>query len=344
MYTYTRGHSRIAGTGIYLPDQRVTTRDLMREIDSKEKFGISEDWLERVMGIKEKRVAQPGVLPSDMAVAAAREAMERASVTPNQIDAIIYTGLSRDFLEPATAHIVQAKLEATNATVFDVSNACHGFMNGAHIMDALIATGQVRHGLVVTGEQGSVLTRRAIETLRHATAREKFVSVAAALTVGDAGAAVLMTAKDAPECGFIGMMLQSQGQHANLCTVGETAAEGSMSAYMPGILTEGGKLITKMFKELMHERLKWRVEELAKCLIHQVATGGLFKVHKLAGVPPSIMPRTVDFLGNLVTANIPLGLHCCLQKGEIRAGDKIYLSAGGSGISLSQAGLIWDNA
>jgi len=344
MYTYTKGHSRIAGTGIYLPEERVTTRDLLREIDSKGKFGIPEDWLERVTGIKEKRVTPAGVLPSDMAVAAAREAMERARVKESQIDAIIYTGLSRDFLEPATAHVVQAKLGASNATVFDVSNACHGFMNGAHIMDALIATGQVRYGLVVTGEQGSGLTRRAIRKLQQATARQQFVSVAAALTVGDAGAAALMATKDAPESGFVGLMLQSQGQHANLCTVGDTGSEGDMSAYMPGILAEGGKLITRMFKELMHERLRWRIEELAKCFIHQVATGGLFKVHKLAGVPTNIMPRTVDLLGNLVTANIPLSLHWCLLKNEIKAGDKIYLSAGGSGISLSQAGLIWDGA
>lgn len=341
MYVYTQGHSRITGTGIYLPEERVTSKDLLREIDSKRRFGISEDWLERVTGIKEKRVTPAGVLPSDMAVRAAREAMEHAEITSREVDAIIYTGLTRDYVEPATAHIVQAKLGATNATVFDISNACHGFMNGIHVMDALIATGQVRCGLVATGEQGSVLTGRAIKTLQGADTRDQFTALAAALTVGDAGAAMLMTSKNSPEYGLAGLMLQSQGQHAGLCTVGDTASEGRMTAYMPGILAEGGKLIAGMFKELMYERLKWRVEELAKCFIHQVATGGLFKVHRLVGVPTSIMPQTVDFLGNLVTANIPVSLHRCLINEEIRPGDKIYFSGGGSGISLSQAGMIW---
>jgi 3-oxoacyl-[acyl-carrier-protein] synthase III len=192
MYTYTQGHSRVAGTGIYLPEQRVTTRDLMREIDSRARFGVSEDWLERVTGIREKRASSPGVLPSDMAVAAAKEALERANITPHQIDVIIYSGLTRDHLEPATAHIVQAKLGATNATVFDVSNACHGFMNGVHIIDALIATGQVLYGLVVTGEQGSVFANKTVNILKDASDRAKLASLAAGLTLGDAGAAMVL--------------------------------------------------------------------------------------------------------------------------------------------------------
>src|SRR5258705_13841984 len=109
MYVYTEGHSRIAGTGIYLPEERITSRDLMREIQSQERFGVSYEWLERVTGIREKRVTPQGILPSDMAVAAAREAMERAKITAREIDTIIYTGLTRDYLEPATAHLVQAK-------------------------------------------------------------------------------------------------------------------------------------------------------------------------------------------------------------------------------------------
>lgn len=343
MYIHTQGHSRIVSTGIYLPDQRVTTRELMQEVDSKTRFGVSFDWLERVAGIKEKRVTSPGILPSDMAVAAAKEAMARAEITPRQIDAIIYTGLTRDYLEPATAHIVQAKLGAVNATVFDVSNACHGFMNGVHVMDALIATGQVRHGLIVTGEQGSLFTRRALEALRNTSERSNLISLAAGLTLGDAGAAFIMGSKAVPNGGFMGFMLQSQGQHARFCTSGGPLTEGPLIADMPGIIGEAAKLIKEMFNEFMYRRLKWRVQELAKCLIHQAGPGA-FKIHKLAGVPMNIIPKTVDVLGNLITANIPLSIHYCARNQELRAGDKIYLSGTGSGISLSHAGLIWDAA
>jgi acyl-CoA:acyl-CoA alkyltransferase len=342
MYTYTKGYSRIAGTGIYLPDQRVTTRDLMREIDSKARFGISEDWLERVTGIREKRVTPAGVLPSDMAVTAAKEAMENARILARKVDAIIYTGFTRDYVEPATAHIVQSKLGATNATVFDVSNACHGFMNGIHVMDALIATGQVRQGLVVTGEQGSALTNRAIKDLKTTSDRIRFQSVAAALTVGDAGAAIVMGRKKTRDSGLVGLMLRSQGQHASLCTVSESEVDGSMSADMPAIIEETSKLMAEMFRECMYGRLKWKIPDLAKYLVHQVGNRAFQIYSRLTGVPTSLMLRTVDVLGNLITASIPLGIHYCFKNRELKTGDKIYVSSTGSGISLSQAGLVWD--
>lgn len=343
MYVYTQGHSRICSTGIYLPEERVTTRDLMREIDSKARFGVSEDWLERVTGVREKRVTPIGMLPSDMAARAAKEAMDRAEILPTELDAIIYTGVTRDYLEPATAHVVQAKLSATNATVFDVTNACHGFMNGMHVMDALIATGQVRHGLVVTGEQGSLFAYRALKALGTTSDYKVFTSLVTGLTLGDAGAAVVMGPKKVPDRGFIGFMLQSQGQHSRYCTSGGPLTEGPVIVDMPAIIGESTALVTKMFKEFMYERLKWQIRELTKYVIHQVGTRAFKLYHRLLGVPTAIMPRTVDVLGNLITANIPLTIHYCLSKKEIKGGDKIYLSGMGSGISLSQAALVWDN-
>jgi acyl-CoA:acyl-CoA alkyltransferase len=289
-------------------------------------------------------VTPPGVLPSDMAVTAAKEAMERAKITPREIDAIIYTGLTRDYLEPATAHIVQAKLGATNALVFDISNACHGFMNGIHVMDALIATGQISHGLVVTGEQGNLIASRSIEALRKTTEREQFTSWVTGLTVGDAGGALIVGPKSAPNSGFMGFILQSQGQHAHLCTAGDPLIKGTWFADMPAIVDETAKLMAKMFHECMYGRLKWQIRELSKYLIHQVGVRAFQIYSQLTGVPTTIMPKTIDVLGNLITASIPVGIHYCLLNQEIRAGDKIYVSSTGSGISLSQAGLIWDAA
>lgn len=263
---------------------------------------------------------------------------------PNEIDAIIYTGLTRDYLEPATAHIVQAKLGANNATVFDVSNACHGFMNGIHLMDALIATGQVRRGLVVTGEQGSLFTRKAVTALKESNEKQLLTELAAGFTLGDAGAAMLMGPKLGPDSGFMGFMLQSQGQHAGFCTSGAPMQEGPLLTDMPAIISESTKLIAGMFQEFLYKRLKWRIEDLSKYVIHQVG-GKAFKLHSdILGVPLNIMPKTVSTLGNLITANIPLCVNNFYTDQEVNSGDKIYLSGVGSGISLSQAGLIWEAA
>lgn len=344
-YIYSPGHSRICATGIYLPEARITTQHLLREIDTKARFGVPYRWLERVTGIKEKRIAPRGMLPSDMAVIAAKEALERAGVLPRQIDAIIYTGLTRDHLEPATAHIVQAKLGAKNAMVFDISNACHGFMNGVHMIDTLIATGQISYGLVVTGEQGSLFADEAIDTLKETTDRKTFIACATGLTLGDAGAAMVIGPKCAPKSGFRGMIFQSEGQHSNLCTAGGPLSSGPLLTDMPTQLREGGKVVTRVFHALMYERLGWKVAELAKCFVHQIATKGLFRMHRdLLGVPYEAMPNTADIYGNLVTANVPVNLHRSVLNHELRAGDKIYLSCAGSGFSVGQAGLIWDSA
>lgn len=344
MYMYTQGHSRLISTGAYIPENRITTSELMQQIDSENRFGVSHDWLERVTGIREKRITPPHFQPSDMAVKAARDAMEQASVRPSQLDAIIYTGLTRDHLEPATAHLVQSKLGATNATVFDVTNACHGFMNGIHLMDALIATGQVRRGLVVTGEQGSLFTRKAITELLTTTDRARLIALAAGFTLGDAGAAMIMGPKLGPDSGFMGFMLQSQGQHASFCTSGGPLTEGPLVTDMPAIVGESSRLVTFMFNEFMHQRLKWKVADLSKYVIHQVGNK-VFKLHtELMGIPPEIIPRTVATMGNLITANIPVCVHQFAANKEVKPGDKVYLSGTGSGISLSQSGLIWDAA
>jgi 3-oxoacyl-[acyl-carrier-protein] synthase III len=109
---------------------------------------------------------------------------------------------------------------------------------------------------------------------------------------------------------------------------------------MPAIIEETANLMAQMFKECMYSRLKWRIEELAKYLIHQVGSRTFQIYNKLTGVPITLMPKTVDVLGNLVTASIPLGLYYSVR--ELKLGDKIYISSTGSGISLSQAGLVWD--
>lgn len=345
MYTYTQGHSRVVSSGTYIPDERVTTHQLMEQIDSVNRFGVAHDWLEKVTGITEKRVTPDSVMPSDMAVCAAKEAIEHAALLPKQIDAIIYCGATRDYsVEPATAHMVQAKLGAMNAVAFDVTNACHGFMNGIHLMDALIATGQVRRGLVVTGEQGKLFTRKAIAALNATDARNDLIRLAAGMTLGDAGAALVMGPKLGPDTGFMGFMLQSQGQYANFCTAGGLLQDGPVITDMPAIVGQSAKLVTAMFGELMHKRLKWRVEDLSKYMIHQVG-GKIFKLHsQLMGIPLEIMPKTVATMGNLITANIPVTLHNCIVNQELSDGNKIYLSGVGSGISISQAGLIWDAA
>lgn len=345
MYMYTVGHSRIVSTGTYIPEQRITSREIMEQIESQQRFRIPRDWLERTTGIREKRVAPEHMFPSDMASHAATEAMEIAGVAASDIDVIIYAGMDRDYvIEPATAHAVQNKINASRAVAFDVTNACHGFMNGIHLMDALIATGQARRGLVVTGEQGSRHTRKTIEAMQQTTDREKFAKWVGGLTLGDAGAAMIMGPKLEPDTGFMGFMLQSQGQHATLCTCGRRNEDPLLLEIdMPAIVEHGIAMLGEMYEALML-KLGWRPQEIARFLHHQVGLK-VFKRHAAyAKVSLDIMPRTVPEYGNLITANIPVSIHDLYRNQTVACGEKVFLSGAGSGISISQAGLIWDAA
>lgn len=344
MYMYTQGHSRLISTGIYLPEEKVSSRHLLESIDSKNRFDIPYDWLDRMMGISERRVAAADITPSDMAAKATLEALEIARLNPEDIDAIIYAGVVRDYLlEPATAHVVQDKIKAYNAVAFDVTNACHGFMNGIHLMDALIATGQARRGLIVTGEQGTRYTYKAIDVLSKTHDRGMFVKLAGGLTLGDAGAAMIMGPKLEPETGFMGFMLQSQGQYSRLCTCGKDGQESLLETDMASIIEEGITMLGNMYNVFM-EKLGWKPEDISKFVHHQVGRK-VFKRHaEYAKISLDIMPDTVSTLGNLVTANIPLNLYNLYKYQEVKSREKIFIAGAGSGLAVSQAGLIWDAA
>ena len=341
---YTAGHSRLISTGVYLPEQRVTSREIMQMFRSDERFGIPTDWLERTTGIRERRIASENTKSSDMAAAAAREAMERGGVGPSEIDAIIYCGVLRDHTEPATAHIVQHKLGASNAIAFDITNACLGFMNGLHVMDSLIATGQARRGLVVTGERGYHYIKKAIRILLEMTERTQFPDLAASLTLGDAGAAAIIGPKINPETGFLGFMVHSQGQHHELCVCGQNGEDTHLVTKITEIVKETEKMVGPMYQQLMGQHLKWRPEDLDKYIPHQVGLRSIKKHAEVANIDMDIIPITVDWLGNIISATIPVNLCILAEKGQIHQGNKIYLSGTGSGISIAQAGLIWDAA
>lgn len=340
---YTRGHSRLLGTGIYLPELRVSSNEIMEQIKSKERYGLPYEWLERTTGIRERRVAPSGKKPSDMAAAAALEALENSHTLAREIDAIIYCGVVRDHLEPATAHVVQHKIRATNAIALDVSNACLGFMSALHLMDSLIATGQARRGLVVTGEKGYGYTEAATAALAESDDRELFNDLMAGLTLGDAGAAAIVGPKIGPDSGFMGFVAQSKGEFYDLCVCGETGKEGPLKTKITQIVSETAKLVGPLYCQLM-SKLTWSNNEVTKYVPHQVGLKSI-KIHSaITGLPPSVIPVSVDRLGNVVSATIPLNIHLMHENNALNPGDRLYLSGTGSGICLCQAGLILDEA
>lgn len=340
---FSVGHTRILGTGIYLPDNTVTSRELMDEIQAKAKFGISNAWLERITGIRERRLAPAGMMPSEMATRAAREALERSRMRAMDLDMVIYAGMSRDYLEPATAHIVQDRIGARHAVCFDLTNACHGFMNAIHLLDALIATGQARRGLIVTGEENWRIGRVALKLLKECNDRGEFNRLVGGLTVGDAGAAMIVGPKTDPDSGFAGFMLDSQGQYNQLCVFSDREDQHPGHMEMGSIVKEHIQLHADMFPGFMH-KLAWQAQDIKRFVHHQVGRKAFGMHSAYTGIPPRRMTDTVSTLGNITSATIPVNLHRLIDSQEVAMGEKVFIAGAGSGLSISQAGLVWPPA
>lgn len=339
---YTAGHTRIISTGVYLPENKVTSRELLDELDARSRFGVPHNWIDRVLGIRERRVAPPDMRPSEMAVRAARDALDRAGVHARDIDAVIYTGMSRDCVEPATAHMVQKAIGARDAVCFDLTNACHGFMNGIHVLDMLVATGQARRGLVVTGERNWQVSLNTMDVLKKTDDRDAFQRMIGGLSVGDAGAAMLLGPKLGPDTGFAGFVLQSRGEHCDLCVYSEHGApSGHMD--MVGIIEAHIGMHAELFPRFL-ERMRWQASDINHFIHHQVGKRAFSMHAAYSGIERSRMTDTVSTLGNITSATIPVNLHRLAEEGVAQPGDNVMISGAGSGLSISQTALVWDGA
>ncbi|HWH97886.1 MAG TPA: ketoacyl-ACP synthase III, partial [Pseudolysinimonas sp.] len=185
--------TRIAGLGVHLPERvRATTETEQRLRAENPGMKLATGLISRMTGVERVHIAPDDWQASDLAVAASRQALDES---PGDIDLVLFTAAAQDLVEPATSHIVAAKLEL-NAPVMDVKNACNSVLNGMQVADALIRTGQYRRVLVASGEKTSVSVRWKLNDPKQ------FVPSFPGYVMGDAGAAVVLEASDDPEAGI----------------------------------------------------------------------------------------------------------------------------------------------
>jgi len=336
---FLHGHSRIMGVGAYVPPNVVTSKEVMEAFDSERRFGLPTDFLDSAFGIHERRVCDPGMQPSQMAAEAAQQAMARANVTPDEIDCIIYAGVKRDRVEPATAHNVQLLLGATNASTYDISNACLSLMSALEAMDGYIARG-VQCGLICTGEQGWHYARHNIEQLLATEDREQFKRLVAGLTLGDAGGAMLLGPRLNPDHGILHIASHSDGRFHDLCVVQDDTQP--VWTEMTPLIKNTAAMVHTIYREMMDERLHWVAPMIDHYVPHQVGEKAMKLHSKCSGVDLSRIPNIVSKSGNLIAASIPYAMNQLIEAKAIAPGQRIYLSGSGSGISVAQVGMVWD--
>jgi 3-oxoacyl-[acyl-carrier-protein] synthase III len=328
----TMPSARVLGTGHYLPPQVRTNRDIERMVDT------SDTWIVERTGIRERRIAPEGMTTSDMAAAAAREALDMAGLQAADLDLIVLATVTPDMPMPSGAAIVQRKLGAGHCPAIDVGAACAGFVFALSVGEQFIRTGRYRRVLVVGAD---TLTKFIDWTDRKTCVL--FGDGAGALVLGADTAA-----PDEPTRGVLG---------TSLCTDGALAPAlhipGGGSARPPSAATVDERLhfIRMNGQEIFKHAVKNLVGAAKAALdeagmtvasvnwicAHQANKRILDQVALRLETAPGRMLSNIERVGNTSSASIPILLDESVRAGTVSAGDVVVMSALGAGISWGGA-------
>ncbi len=312
----------IIGTGSFLPPKRVTNEMLATRLAAN---GVetSDEWIVSRSGIRARHFAEPDVPCSDLAVEAARRALDAAAIDGSLIDLIVVATSTPDMVFPSTACIVQRKLGIGNqCAAFDLQAVCSGFAYALATADAFIRSGQARNALVI----GSEVFSRILDFRDRTTC----------VLFGDGAGAVVLTASDHP--GILASRLHSDGKHVDiLCVPGNVnggAVAGNAFLHMDGQAVF--KLAVNVLEKVALETLDAagvKPAEIDWLIPHQANIRIMQGTCKKLGLPLDRMIATVGEHGNTSAASIPLALDVAVRDGRIRSGQKVLMEGVGGGFT-----------
>jgi 3-oxoacyl-[acyl-carrier-protein] synthase-3 len=317
-------YSKIIGTGSYLPQRRVTNQDLAEQMAAN---GVetSDEWIVSRSGISARHYAAPEQNSSDLAVEAAKQALQMAGLQPNDIDLIIVASSTPDFFGsfPSTACIVQNKLGITNhSAAVDVQAVCSGFIYGVATADSFIKSGMHKNVLVIGAEVFSRILN--------------FEDRGTCVLFGDGAGAVVMTASSEP--GILAAKLHADGRHAGILSVPGNVTGGALTGsaflYMagPAVFKLADSLLEKVATETL-EQAGMEAGEIDWLVPHQANLRIMNSTAKKLGLPGEKMVVTVDQHGNTSAASIPMALDVAVRDGRIKKGDVIMMEGVGGGFT-----------
>ena len=321
----------IAGTGKYLPPKILTNHDLEGMVDT------SDEWIKTRTGISERRIVDNGEATSDLALPAAREALEKAGMEAGELDLIIVATATPDMIFPSSACILQAKLGAKRAGAFDLSAACTGFIYALSAGAGFIASGTARNVLVV----GSECLSKAVDWSDRNTC----------VLFGDgAGAAILKPSTGRRE--ILKTLLSADGEGEGLICIPaggsrmpashETVENGMHYMKLRG--REVFKFAVNAFKSLIHDALSgcgFTEEDVSLVVPHQVNTRIIEAAVKGLNIPMEKIYVNLSQYGNTSAASVPIALAEAEQDGRLKDGDLLVMVAFGGGLTLGSAVVRW---
>ncbi len=337
--------------GSALPEAVVRSVELERRLAPVyDRLNLREGRLELMTGISERRFWEPGALPSDGSTRAGRAALQRSGVSPEEIDYLTHTSVSRDFLEPATGSVVHHNLELPpHAGFCDISNACVGFLDGMISLANMIELGQIKRGLIVAGESSRQLVETTIDQLLHDPdlTKRQLNRALASLTIGSGAVALVLAHESVSKTShrLLGGVVRAATRHNQLCqgsadTGFENNAAMSMSTDSEALLHAGCELAGETWAEFKAE-LGWSNERIERCYTHQVGVVHRDRLYEEIGRDPARDFATLEFLGNVGSVSLPLTMAMGVEQDPPSKGERIAMLGIGSGLSCMMLGVQW---
>jgi 3-oxoacyl-[acyl-carrier-protein] synthase-3 len=332
-----------------LPATIITSRAIEERLSPLyRELRLQPGQVEALTGIRERRYWPTRHTMAEGAVKAARKALAKSAVKPDQIGMLIYGGVCRDQLEPATACAVADALGLGGATqVYDVSNACLGVINGIMQVANAIELGQVRAGLVVSCESARQIVDLTIERMLADRNMETFRHCLATLTGGSGAVAVVVCDNTRTPRGheLVGGVIRSRAQWHRLCRWGPdtgipASAPMCMDTDAVGVMEHGVELGTETWFAFLEE-MGWTAEQIDRTICHQVGAPHRDYVLKQLGIPPQKDFVTYEFLGNIGTVSLPITAAIAAERGFLQSGQRVAFCGIGSGLNCLILGVQW---
>jgi 3-oxoacyl-[acyl-carrier-protein] synthase-3 len=349
--------TKIAGIGFYVPEQVVTNHDLMRHMDT------SDEWIQERSGIVERRYAKRHEeTTSSIGAKAARIAIERAGITPSDVDFIIFATLSPDYFFPGCGVLLQRELGITHTEIgaLDIRNQCSGFVYGLTVADQFVRSGMYKNILLVGAEVHSM-------GLDYTT-RGRNVTV----LFGDGAGAVILQPTEEPDQGVLTSKLHADGTHAEQlafinpgCHSGyhdkETDFGYDESQEFGGLfltqkMVDDGMTFPVMDGQLVFKTAVTKFPEVIKEVLddqgltpadidlfipHQANLRISQFVQKKLGLPDEKVWNNIQRYGNTTAATIPIALCEAWEAGKVKKGDLVCIAAFGSGFTWGASLIRW---
>ncbi len=340
---------RIDSFGYELAPNVVTTEALEKRLEPLyQKLRIQMGQLEAITGIHERRFWDRGYKMYEGAVAAGQKAIDASDIPPSDIGTLIYCGVCRDNLEPATACAVSDCLGLSPETeIYDVSNACLGVINGMIQVANAIELGQIRAGLVVSCEASRQIVEVTIDQLLKAQDMELFKTGIATLTGGSGAVAVLLSDASLSSRGhrLVGGISRNAAAHHNLCLWGLDAGKPVdgihiMKTDSVGVLKNGVVLGIETFQAFRKE-LSLTDDKPDKVICHQVGAAHQKTILESLGLPKEKDFTTFQYLGNIGTVSLPITAAIAAERGFFDKNDLVGFFGIGSGLNCMMLGIEW---